>query len=81
MSQRLQLYFPEAQYRELKALSRKRRQPMAVLVREAVQRYLPRISAPIDLRRDPLFSLVGVVDASGEPTNFAEEHDKTLYPA
>ncbi len=80
MSKRVQLYFDDDQYRDLKKLSRKRSEPMAVLVREAVTTYLGQPAASGDVATDSLLQLEGLVPARNKrKTDLAENHDAVLY--
>ena len=80
MSQRLQPYFRDDQYKELKQLSRKRHSPVAVLVREAVDHFLEGGHAVADLASDPLMGIVAIASDPDGRSNLAEDHDTILYP-
>lgn len=80
MSKRVQLTFEDDQYRTLKKLALKRKESMALLVREAVATYLGQPSAAGEISSDPLLSLQALVSARGSrKTDLAEDHDSVLY--
>ena len=73
------LRFPEATYRELRYQAGRRNVPLALLVREAVDRYLGRTeeAAAMPLDADPADAIIGSV--TGGPDDESVNHDHYLY--
>src|SRR6266704_6799658 len=73
------LRFPEATYRELRYQAGRRNVPLALLVREAVDRYLGRTeeAAAMPLGADPADAIIGSV--TGGPDDESINHDHYLY--
>src|SRR5438093_10516706 len=74
------LRFPETTYRELRYHAARRRVPVALIVREAVDRYLGRSDddeTPIPLGSDPADALIGSM--SGSAGDESVNHDHYLY--
>jgi hypothetical protein len=78
---RTQIYLPEALHRRLKSRARILNKPMAVQIREALERYLATEEAPEPIPDDPIWSIpdYAVGGAAGSPRDIAARHDEYLY--
>lgn len=77
-TRRKQLYLDEPSERALKRLAARTGQTEAFHVREALRRYL---GEETGTERDPLESLIGLVEDRDGPDDVAENHDHYLYGA
>jgi hypothetical protein len=68
----VQVYLRPAQLEALRALARRRKVPMAELVRQGVDRVL----ADVPVEEDPLWQIVGTFDSG--LGDLAEKHDEYL---
>lgn len=78
--ERMQVYLARGQRVRLDALARQRSQPVAQLVREAVEHYLASEVAPLPTR-DALFDLVGADDGLEVEADVAGRHHEHLASA
>jgi hypothetical protein len=77
---RKQIYLEAEQNARIKALAARRGVPEALVIREALERYLAESPLVLDKPEDhPLWQIVGIVDDPDAPADLAENHDKYLY--
>lgn len=75
--ERMQIYLARGQRVRLDALARQRSQPVAQLVREAVEQYLAS-EATASPEHDALFDLVGADGGIETETDVSERHHERL---
>lgn len=78
---RKQVYLAEEQEAQLESLARRRKVPVALLIREAIDAYVAtREMSHLDRAEDhPLWKLVGIADSESAPVDGSVAHDQTLY--
>ncbi len=76
MARRTQIYLTEDQYSILTKQASKRRVPLAQLIRQAIDRFIPELIKKSP-EKDSLSKIIGLGE-SGQK-DISEKHDKYLY--
>jgi predicted DNA-binding protein len=81
MMKRKQIYIEKEQDERLKRAAAERNVSEAKIIREAIDRYLVRLSPPPlkSMEDHPLWKIVGIIDDPEAPTDGSENYDIHLY--